>query len=229
MKTKRLKTVFKNPAECIKKYAEQTQSIGTAKYRPRNGGAALESCFFKDTKIYSYGYHYLLADVSLELNGEKIALVNNYKYSRSTDDQTSIASNALENNGYTVIMTKNPLFKIGIDDITLQKLVHETLAESQKNLQDTPKNALASGKGLNQWEIKYWNTESLNHNETCKKLGLNIYTVDAIQRDLVLRCKYISDLIESARLDRASRVQLGIPELLKGDWYFNRRMQKLTA
>ena len=46
-----MKKVFRSSDEAIHIFAQQSQSEGRYK-----------NVFFKDTKIYSYGYHYLLGE-----------------------------------------------------------------------------------------------------------------------------------------------------------------------
>lgn len=68
-----MKNVFSNSQLCHV-YANQSQSSG------RNGNGSL---YFENTKIWSYGSHYLAAEIHT-IKGKKIALINSYRYSMAT-------------------------------------------------------------------------------------------------------------------------------------------------
>jgi hypothetical protein len=75
-----MKTVFTN-SEICHVFNEQKQETG----RTSNG-----SIFFKNNKIYSYGYHYLLG----EFIDENTIVINNKGYSNTTSKHISILTNA---------------------------------------------------------------------------------------------------------------------------------------
>ena len=75
-----MKTIFSN-SELVHTFAQQTQ---------QEGRTATNGMFFYNQKIYSYGYHYLLAEF---LDSETI-LINNSGYSVSTGKHISLVSNA---------------------------------------------------------------------------------------------------------------------------------------
>lgn len=75
-----MKTVFSN-SELVHTFAQRTQSEG----RTPSGGM-----FFRDDKIYSYGYHYLLGEF---INNETI-VINNKGYSNSTSKQIGMLMDA---------------------------------------------------------------------------------------------------------------------------------------
>ena len=68
-----MKTVYNNSHEVIHLFAQQSQPH-----------AKSTNVFFYNGKIYSYGYHYLLASFIEGKKGEKAILINNEGYSRTT-------------------------------------------------------------------------------------------------------------------------------------------------
>lgn len=68
-----MKTKFQNIDECMHAFAQQNQSEGSS-----------SSVFFYGTKIYSYGYHYLLAEIKETAKGDKYIIIDNRGYSMST-------------------------------------------------------------------------------------------------------------------------------------------------
>lgn len=79
-----MRKVLKNHAEVCHVWAQQTQEIG-------RGG----NIFFVDSKIYSYGYHYLMAEIH-ERKGKRFALVNSFVYSSSTSQHLGYTRSALD-------------------------------------------------------------------------------------------------------------------------------------
>lgn len=78
-----MRTKFSNTRDCIHTFAQRTQSTGRA-----------SSVFFQGTdKIYSYGYHYLLAEFK-EIDGETCILINDKGYSVTTSKHISITRQA---------------------------------------------------------------------------------------------------------------------------------------
>ncbi len=72
---KRMKRVFQNSAEVIHLWANQSQSEARCK-----------NAFYNGTRLYSYGQHYLLANL-IQFNGKSVALINANGYSKTTSDQ----------------------------------------------------------------------------------------------------------------------------------------------
>ena len=68
-----MKKVFQNISDCIHTFAQQTQDNGRS-----------SNVFFDRTKIYSYGYHYLLAEFITNDSENQAILINDYGYSSST-------------------------------------------------------------------------------------------------------------------------------------------------
>lgn len=75
-----MKTVFSN-SDLVHTFAQRSQSEG----RTSSGGL-----FFKDDKIYSYGYHYLLG----EFIDDKTIIINDAGYSSSTGKHISMLRSA---------------------------------------------------------------------------------------------------------------------------------------
>ena len=73
-----MKTVYNNSFEVIHLFAQQTQPH-----------AKSSNVFFYDDKIYSYGYHYLLASFIENKKGQKAILINDSGYSRTTGKHIS--------------------------------------------------------------------------------------------------------------------------------------------
>jgi len=67
-----MKTTFSNSLECMHAFAQQNQTHGKSL-----------NVFFEDTKIYSYGRHYLLAEFK-EIDGKKCIIINDKGYSNTT-------------------------------------------------------------------------------------------------------------------------------------------------
>ena len=74
-----MKTVFSNQYETVHVWAQQSQQNGRS-----------SNVFFDGTKIYSYGYHYLLA----EFIDHKTVLINDMGYSVTTSKHISIVRGA---------------------------------------------------------------------------------------------------------------------------------------
>jgi len=68
-----MKKVFQNSSDCIHTFAQQTQDNGRS-----------SNVFFDRTKIYSYGYHYLLAEFIKNDLGNEAILINDSGYSNTT-------------------------------------------------------------------------------------------------------------------------------------------------
>lgn len=75
-----MKTVFSNTSEVVHVFAQRTQSEG------RNSS---RSIFFNQNRIYSYGYHYLLAEFIEGKKGETAILINDTGYSVTTSKHIS--------------------------------------------------------------------------------------------------------------------------------------------
>ena len=73
-----MKPAFNNWHDVIHLFAQQSQPH-----------AKSPNVFFYNDKIYSYGYHYLLAAFIENKKGEKAILINNERYSRTTGKHIS--------------------------------------------------------------------------------------------------------------------------------------------
>lgn len=83
-KNKRQKQVFQNADLVAEVFAKQSQDHARCK-----------NAFFDGARLFSYGHHYLLAQI-LE---NKIAIVNFQSYSRTTSSQSWSAYNELIKGG----------------------------------------------------------------------------------------------------------------------------------
>lgn len=83
--TKRIKEVFNKDQVCHI-WANQSQA------HARTSG---NKVFFNDTRIYSYGSHYLAGEIHTSKNDMPYALVNNYAYSVTTGTHLSSIRSAL--------------------------------------------------------------------------------------------------------------------------------------
>lgn len=88
-----MKTRFNNRELCHV-WAQQTQSEGRG-----------SNMFFRDSRIYSYGEHYLAARIH-DVRGEKVVLINNRNYSVTTQKHLSYIRNAIT--GTTFFRATNP-------------------------------------------------------------------------------------------------------------------------
>lgn len=77
-----MKTVFNNASDVIHVFAQQSQERGRS-----------SNVFFEKNKLYSYGYHYLLAEV-FEHKGEQCIMINDKGYSNTTSNHISITRGA---------------------------------------------------------------------------------------------------------------------------------------
>jgi hypothetical protein len=77
--------------------------------------------FFEDKKIYSYGYHYLLAMIHTANSGRQIVLVNSQGYSVSTAKHTGHVYRAISHFEHVNVPCPNPhteeLHKVNLDHL----------------------------------------------------------------------------------------------------------------
>lgn len=73
-----MRTAYNNSHDVIHLFAQQTQPHGRS-----------TNVFFYNDKIYSYGYHYLLASFTENKKGQKAILINDSGYSRTTGEHIS--------------------------------------------------------------------------------------------------------------------------------------------
>ena len=78
-----MKTVFNSPTDVIHLFAQQTQDH-----------AKCNNIFFYGTKIYSYGYHYLMGEFITNKNRESAIMINNSGYSVTTNKHVSYLSSS---------------------------------------------------------------------------------------------------------------------------------------
>lgn len=71
-----MRNVLKSNSEVGHSWANQSQSAGRS-----------DNMFFEGTKIYSYGYHYLVGQIHKAKGGAKFALINSTKSSMTTESK----------------------------------------------------------------------------------------------------------------------------------------------
>jgi hypothetical protein len=157
-----MKKVFTN-TEIVHVFAQQSQSEG------RSG-----SMFFEGTKIYSYGYHYLLGEF---IDSETI-VINNVGYSVTTSKHIGLLMSATTH--------IRQFFKTATDI----DIVHSSITDSLKKM-----STARTRKGLYLTEIYYKYTklnEYLEYTNTKDKLGYG----DAI------KYKEICDIMHKLDVDK---------------------------
>jgi len=142
-----MKTVYNSPSDVLHLFAEQSQE-----------NARCSNVFFEGTKIYSYGYHYLLA----EITGNSI-LINNSGYSVTTSKHVSQLTSATRQ--YRQFFTTQ----------TNEKLVLQSIEANLKSLINARKKekyilpSIALFDKLNEFrEYKGIKTKSLEYKAICK-------------------------------------------------------------
>ena len=78
-----MKTVFSSPTDVIHLFAQRSQDH-----------AKCNNVFFYGTKIYSYGYHYLMGEFITNKKGDIAIMINNKGYSNTTTKHISYLSSA---------------------------------------------------------------------------------------------------------------------------------------
>lgn len=88
-----MKTVFSKPTDVIHLFAQQDQEH-----------AKCNNVFFYGTKIYSYGYHYLMGEFITNKKGQIAIIINNSGYSVTTSKHVSylLAATRQYNQFYTM-------------------------------------------------------------------------------------------------------------------------------
>lgn len=97
-----MKTVFNSPTDVIHLFAQRIQDH-----------AKCNNVFFYGTKIYSYGYHYLMGEFITNKNGEIALMINNKGYSNTTAKHVSQLASATRQykQFYTMYCDSNQVFK----------------------------------------------------------------------------------------------------------------------
>ena len=78
-----MKTVFSSPTDVIHLFAQKSQDH-----------AKCNNVFFYGSKIYSYGYHYLMGEFITNKNGDLAIMINNKGYSNTTAKHVSKLASA---------------------------------------------------------------------------------------------------------------------------------------
>lgn len=117
-----MKTKFNSIPDVMHKFAERSQDAGIS-----------GNVFFEKDKIYSYGYHYVLAQFLKIPNGEIAILINNKGYSSSTSEHINTIREATRQ--YQQFFTKDVDFE----------LVYENIIENYKLLLKARKPEMYAG------------------------------------------------------------------------------------
>lgn len=134
-----MKTKFNN-SELTHVWANQTQSHGKG-----------SNMFFEGSRIYSYGYHFILAD-KVEYNGKAAFLINDASYSNTTNKHQDLV--------YRAIPSNVPFFRVKIFPSDLSSTF-----QHEHNLKYFIKNATeAKDKAYKATKLKQgYINQSLNH------------------------------------------------------------------
>ena len=193
-----MKTIFSN-SELIHKFAEQSQEEGQTQTK---------NIFFYKNKLYSFGYHYLLA----EILPNNIILINNTGYSSSTGKHIAIvrqATRQYEQYFFTDICLNN---------------VHERIIEASKKIINARKKEIYANEIINTFE---------NFNEYLNKFNQCIYKNETIEKSKILKLheyKEIKKIYKSIFKDKEKYIEEGKErvkkELLKADEKFKIDLEK---
>jgi hypothetical protein len=87
------------------------------------------SIFFNDSRIYSYGHHYLMGMIHKVKHGNKIALINSRGYSVTTAKHTSYAWSALHGNvaGFSCSNPEDLKLAVKEQDIAIKTQIESSL------------------------------------------------------------------------------------------------------
>lgn len=177
----RIKKVFNNLNECIERFV--TRSIPFGVYRYRGGGSwmsktrkgeIVDAVYFKGSRIFSYGSHYLLGRIDLDINGVLVSIVNFKKYSKSTTIHSWAVRHELQKSKRLIIET-NELEEFRLNSSTtdneLRKIVKSIIRrecfEINEDIFESQFRPLLDYRNRN------INRRIKNHNKIAKALRLN--------------------------------------------------------
>lgn len=194
-----MKKIFTN-SELVHKFAEQSQEQGQTTTR---------NMFFNKNKIYSYGHHYLLA----EILPNNIILINDTGYSSSTGKHIAKLRQATR-------QYKQYFFY----DICLNN-VHERIIEASKKIINARKKEIYANEIINSFE---------NFNEYLNQFKECIYKKnETIEKSKILKTdeyKEIKKIYKSIFKDKEKYIEEGKErvkkELLKADEKFKIDLEK---
>jgi hypothetical protein len=151
-----MKTKFNN-SELTHVWANQTQSHGKG-----------SNMFFEGSRIYSYGYHFILAD-KVEYNGKAAFLINDASYSNTTNKHQGLV--------YRAIPSNVPFFRVKIFPSDLSSTF-----QHEHNLKYFIKNATeAKDKAYKATKLKQgYINQSLNHLSIYQKY-VEFFNIDMSQ------------------------------------------------
>lgn len=209
-KQKRIKRVFKNAAEVIQVFAKQDRYEGISYYTSRRDGSRDNpSCYFHGKELYSFGSHYLLARLDVDLNGRKVALVNFTRYSSKTTDQSYNAKKSLTEAGFLVVeysensdsmtLSRRDVSDKTLVDIAIQSLENLSVDYAEKLVSMTY-------RPYHSWYIADIRKDIIEHNKLVSKLGLKHLLVE-YSDDIFLTAKRVYKVDTDAKECHAKREQ----------------------
>lgn len=214
-KSSRIKGSFGSSAEVFHRWANQTQDRAKSK-----------NVFFEGTKIYSYGYHYLLGEI-VTFNGVKVAIINGNRYSVTTAKHQGQAKAAASH--LPCIRSLDGTVLGGIKD--KQNELIDALS-GFFNRRQFWYDSLAGFKEC--WLLR----EVDEFNDLCEKLGLSEYLIKINQEyielmwDHVQLCKELDKPRQEAKRLERERLQAherALQEAKLADWHAGKTNVTLWA
>jgi len=159
-----MKTQFNNP-ELTHIWANQQQAQGKG-----------SSMFFEDESIYSYGYHFKIAQI-VEHNNKKAVLFNNKTYSNTTNKHQSLVKRA--------IPSQYPVFNVNSfpDTMPLTMMHSNNLISYLNNAEETQQKLVKATKSKEAYVnlINVYLNSFCNYCEFYELKDLSIFTLAKLQ------------------------------------------------
>jgi len=189
-KRKRIKQVFSSSSQVFHLWANQSQQYA------RQGGR-ITRAFFKGTKAYSYGHHYLAGEIK-KYRGVTVAVINSNKRSNTTSKHTSEAASACR--GLMPVVQSSTMD------------VFDGLIETQDSLINDLFGNFNSRKFWFDWNLKDFKesfqfTGIQEFNRTCKNLKHPELMIE-------IDSTFLEILSEHVAACKAREVELNSPEAL---------------
>lgn len=200
-KSKRMRHRFNDSSEVAQLWANQSQDR-----------AHCRNVFFECDRIYSYGWHFLLGRI-IEFRGQKIALLNESHYSKTTRSHQWDAFFAAKNAKLIPIMTDSE----NISDGIIAKIIKAHLIKKQNELIDRLQSF--NFFGICNYEQKDFMYDLNEFNSHCKSLGF-IKLCLRIPANYFRLPKELGKLNELIYCDRESRKLQSLSSLVaSNNWY----------
>jgi len=169
-----MRTTLRNNDEVCHFWANQVQSEGKT-----------SNVFFEGTRIYSYGYHYLMGEIYAS---KKIALINSDGYSSSTCRHLSSATGALNCDFIRVPYPDRSNDKGNVEyliDSALESLKKSTKARQNKDF--------------------YLVSAKKSYNEALKYCEVFNYSAKRLLKKVDFSENFLAELVESEKRDASKR------------------------